>query len=186
MANKDKATEVVNKQETEKEVNKQDIKPEVKANKEDTAPATDEINKAEKDSLAKLEQERAELAKAQETVNSLIGTLKEHVDKADNAEMLKVAAKYEILGHKPEELAKQLKSLKAFPEMYDTVIKTFDGALAAVEKSKAFEEVGRSGYSKAAVTVEKLAAEIQKADTKLSWRQAIDRAYQQRPELQGL
>ena len=139
------------------------------------------------DKSADLERERAELAKAQETVNALIGKLQEHVDKADTAELTEVAKKYEILGFKTEELVPQLKGLKQFPELYKQLITSLDTSLAAVEKSKMFEEIGKSGHGGTVVTeVEKFATEIQKNNPKLGWREAIDAAYQAHPELKGI
>ena len=155
---------------------------------EQTAPVEkhDEQPKAEPvDKSAELEQERAELAKAQATVESLIGKLQEHVDKADTAELTAVAKKYEILGFKSEELVPQLKSLKQFPELYGQLIQTLDTSLAAVQKAKTFEELGKSGRNEGSVQVEKIANEIIKQNPKLTWRQALDKAYQANPELQG-
>ena len=150
-----------------------------KSESDDTS-STGDVKKS-----ADLEQERAELAKAQETVNSLIATLQEHVEKAETAELLKVAKKYEILGHKAEDLAEQLRGLKKFPEMYESLIKSFDGALAAVEKSRAYEEIGKSGRNMGVIEIEKVADEIQKQNPELSRRDAIDKAYRAHPELQG-
>lgn len=150
-----------------------------KSESDDTS-STGDVKKS-----ADLEQERAELAKAQETVNSLIATLQEHVEKAETAELLKVAKKYEILGHKAEDLAEQLRGLKKFPEMYESLIKSFDGALAAVEKSRAYEEIGKSGRDMGVIEIEKVADEIQKQNPEMSRRDAIDKAYRAHPELQG-
>lgn len=150
-----------------------------KSESDDTS-STGDVKKS-----ADLEQERAELAKAQETVNSLIATLQEHVEKAETAELLKVAKKYEILGHKAEDLAEQLRGLKKFPEMYESLIKSFDGALAAVEKSRAYEEIGKSGRNMGVIEIEKVADEIQKQNPEMSRRDAIDKAYRAHPELQG-
>lgn len=149
--------------------------------KHDEQPKVETVDKS-----AELEQERAELAKAQETVNALIGKLQEHVDKADTAELTAVAKKYEILGFKTEELVPQLKSLKQFPKLYGQLIQTLDTSLAAVQKAKTFEEIGKSGRSEGVVQVEKVAHEIIKQNPKLTWRQAIDQAYQANPDLQGI
>ena len=156
-------------------------------NKHDEKPAPEQPTPEPVDKSADLERERAELAKAQETVNALIGKLQEHVDKADTAELTEVAKKYEILGFKTEELVPQLKGLKQFPELYKQLITSLDTSLAAVEKSKMFEEIGKSGHGGTVVTdIEKFATEIQKNNPKLGWREAIDAAYQAHPELKGI
>ena len=144
----------------------------------------EEKNMADKNTAtADLERERAELAKAQETVQKLIGTLQEHVAKVEDAEALAIAKKYEILGHKAEDLAKQLKSLKPYPELYKSLIQSFDSALAAVEKTRAFEEIGKSGFGEGVLQIEKVAQENQAKEPNLTWWQAVDKAYQAHPEL---
>lgn len=116
-------------------------------------------------------------------VESLIGKLQEHVNKIEDAEAYEVAKKYEILGYKAEELAPQLKSLKQFPEHYQRLIQGFDAALSAVTKAKTFEEVGRNGRLGNSAEIEKVAAEIQKREPKLGWREAMHKAYTLHPEL---
>ncbi|MCD8308900.1 MAG: hypothetical protein LUD19_03515 [Clostridia bacterium] len=112
--------------------------------------------------------------------------LRKRADAAEEREMLSVAKKYELLGKKPEELSKTLKSLKdAGGTAYDDMIGVLDASLAAVEKSGAFNEVGKggSGTPDAWAQIEKHADEILKAAPTLTRTQAIEKACDQHPEL---
>lgn len=185
----------------EKQIEKQEVKPEenqdTQAELAKIAAERAELEKkaaeltAKAEELAKRDAESAAqaeaVAKAKETYDALITSLTEHVEKADNAEMLKVAKKYELLGRKAEELAPMLKSLKASPELYDSMIKTLDDALAAVTKAQTFEEIGKSGYgtvSNDQQKVEAIAKKYLETEPQLSWRQALDKAWQENPNLQ--
>lgn len=185
----------------EKQIEKQEVKPEenkdTQAELAKIAAERAELEKkaaelsAKAEELAKRDAESAAqaeaVAKAKETYDTLIKSLAEHVEKADNAEMLKVAQKYELLGRKAEELAPMLKSLKASPELYESMIKTLDDALAAVTKAKTFEEIGKSGYgtvSNDQQKVEAIAKKYLETEPQLSWRQALDKAWQDNPNLQ--
>lgn len=100
------------------------------------------------------------------------------IQKFEDAELLQVAKRYEILGEKAEELASQLKTIKAADaKAYDTLIKKFDAALAVVNKSGKFEELGKRGAAIGNGDVKKMAAQIKKADPTLSDRWAMDKAY---------
>lgn len=175
----DKKENVVEKQEPVVEVKDAPKADEVAKAKEEVA-ALEEQKKSE---LAKLEQDRADLSKAKETFNALISKLQEQVEKSETAESLQIAKKYELLGLKAEELAPQLKQLKASPELYDTMIKLLDTALTTQENLGVFAEIGKKGFDNGTVSVEKYAAEIQKANPSMSWRWAIEKAYEQHPEL---
>lgn len=112
--------------------------------------------------------------------------LRKRADAAEEREMLDVAKKYELLGKKPEELAKTLKTLKAAGgSAYDDMIGVLDASLATVEKSGAFSEVGKSGsgHPDAWDQIEKHAAEILKAAPTLSLAEAIEKACAQHPDL---
>ena len=109
--------------------------------------------------------------------------LAEHIQKVEDAELRKVAAKYEILGEKPEELAQVLKQAKGTP-VYDKLICLLDKELDLVKKSQMFEEIGKSGTATSEVSIEKIAAQIQKDNPALSRREAIERAFELHPEME--
>lgn len=112
----------------------------------------------------------------------------EHLRKAVNAqedrELAAVAKKYEVIGKKPEELIPVLKSLKG-TSAYDEMISVMDAAVDAVEKSALFTEIGKTGHGTgdAMKQANEKANEIMKADPNLSHAQALDRVFQQNPEL---
>ena len=142
---------------------------------------------AERDAADKAAVEKAaaadnELTETIERINKRMSDLEEQ---AEMAELKKVAAKYELLGENVDDLAKVLKSVKGTPA-YDTLIKKLDDVLAVVKKSGVFTEVGKNGFGSSAVDINKIAAEIQKSEPQLSWRQAVDKAYQAHPELMEL
>lgn len=112
--------------------------------------------------------------------------LRKRADEAEDREMAEVAKKYELLGKKPEELAKTLKVLKAAGgSAYDDMIGVLDASLATVEKSGAFGEIGssRSGQPDAWNQIEKHADEILKAAPTMTRAQAIEKACEQHPDL---
>lgn len=113
--------------------------------------------------------------------------LRKRADAAEERELQSVAKKYEILGKKPEELAKTLKSLKdAGGTAYDDMIGVLDQSLTMVEKSGAFTEIGKKGNGgipDAWAQIEKHADEIQKNAPTLTRNQAIDKACEQHPDL---
>ena len=112
----------------------------------------------------------------------------EHLRKAVNAqedrELETVAKKYEVIGKKPEALIPVLKSLKG-TSAYDEMISVMDAAVDAVEKSALFTEIGKTGHGTgdAMKQADEKANEIMKADPNLSHAQALDRVFQQNPEL---
>ncbi len=112
----------------------------------------------------------------------------EHLRKAVNAqedrELAAVAKKYEVIGKKPEELIPVLKSLKG-TSAYDEMISVMDAAVDAVEKSALCTEIGKTGHGTGDTMKQanEKAAEIMKADPNLSHAQALDRVFQQNPEL---
>ena len=100
-----------------------------------------------------------------------------------------IAKKYTLLGKKPEELAKSLKSLKdAGGTAYDDMIALLDANLSAVEASGTFAEIGKRGTSAGAADdawgkLMTAADEIQKAKPDMRRADAIDQACLQHPEL---
>ena len=127
--------------------------------------------------LFKRKAAQAENADVEKAFARLNRRLEEHIAQAENAELLKVASKYEILGEKAEELAATLKKMKT-AGVYAEYISKLERELEYVQKAGVFEELGKSGRSSFSADVEKMAAEFQKADPTLSWRFALDKAYQ--------
>lgn len=139
-----------------------------------------ERDAADKEAIAKAAKEKADADNAalQAVIKRLEAQVKEQVEKSETAELTKIAAKYEILGEKPEELVKSLKLAKTAGN-YDTLIGLLDKSLAAINKAGTFEEIGKKGYGSQVVDAERLADEYQKADPALSRRWALDKAYQE-------
>ncbi len=112
--------------------------------------------------------------------------LRKRADEAEERELAEVAKKYELIGKKPDELVKTLKSLKkAGGSAYNDMISVLDGALRLAEESGAFSEVGKSGSGQpdAWAQIEKHAAEIMKVAPTLTRAQAIEKVCDQHPEL---
>lgn len=115
--------------------------------------------------------------------------LRKQADAAQERELYSIAKKYEIIGKKPEELVPTLKSLKAAGgTAYDDMIGVLDGAVAAVEKSGLFGEVGKRGVGATGGTdawsqIEKKAEEIRKNNAGLGYSESIDEACIQNPDL---
>lgn len=118
-----------------------------------------------------------------EMIKRLSAKLEEQVEKAETAELQKIAEKYEILGENSEELVKNLKFAKSAGN-YDTLISLLEKSLSAVEKSGQFTELGKSGFGSQAVSIEKIAKKIQEQDPTISRQWAIERAFQLHPELE--
>lgn len=134
---------------------------------------------ADKEAINKAAKEKLDAANAQANalLERLTKKLDEHIEKAETAELMKVAEKYEILGEKPDELCTVLKSVKG-KDAYDKIVGLLDKSLAAVEKAGTFSELGKKGFGSQSADVEKVADEIQKADPSISRRWALDQAYQ--------
>ena len=136
-------------------------------------------------------------AETQKSANdALLGTLgsvqarMEQLEKSlEMKELIKTAQKYEIIGEKPEDLAKTLYALKKSDEAgYTAYIATLDKALALVQKSGLFTEIGKASHDGTAGSspvekIQTIAAEIQKADPNLDHISAVNKAWEQHPEL---
>ena len=115
--------------------------------------------------------------------------LRKQADAAQEEKLYNIAKKYEIIGKKPEELGPTLKALQAAGgTAYDDMIGVLDGAVAAVEKSGLFGEVGKRGAGATGGTdawskIEKKAEEIRKSNAALSYAESIDAACVQNPDL---
>ena len=141
---------------------------------EEQIAAREAAEKAEVDKAA-AEKAAADNAELVATLERLNKRMEEHIEKAEDAELMKVAAKYEVLGENAENTFKLLKSLKG-TEGYDLLIGTFDKALAQVEQSGLFDEIGKRGRN-SNNSAEELAKKFQQEDSKLTWRQALEKAY---------
>lgn len=121
-------------------------------------------------------------------VRAELENLKKFREATEERELEDVAKKYEIIGKKKEELVPVLKSLKAAGgTAYTDMIAVLDGAVAAVEKSGAFTEIGKSGGAgttdgAAWLKAETQAAEIMKSKN-VTKAQALDEVFQNDPEL---
>lgn len=117
-------------------------------------------------------------------VKAELERLRKAVDAQEDRELEAVAKKYEAIGKKPEELVPVLKSLKGTPA-YDEMISVMDAAVDAVEKSALFTEIGKTGHitGDAMKQASEKAAEIMKADPKLTHAQALDKVFEMNPEL---
>lgn len=121
-------------------------------------------------------------------VRAELENLKKFREATEERELEDVAKKYEIIGKKKEELVPVLKSLKATGgTAYTDMIAVLDGAVAAVEKSGAFTEIGKSGGTgttdgAAWTKAETQAAEIMKSKN-VTKAQALDEVFRNDPEL---
>lgn len=192
MSKKETAAEVVKQEELQLEVAKT-AEPVIDAEKTELQKRVAELeaqlaerDAAEKAAVEKAAQEKlaadnAEINAAFERLNK---RLEEHIEKAEDAELLKVASKYEILGEDAVQLSATLKKMKT-AGVYDEYVGKLDRELALVEKQGTFSEIGKVGASGyASVNIEKIAKQIQKAEPNLTWRQALDKAFVENPELQ--
>lgn len=114
--------------------------------------------------------------------------LKKFREAAEDRELTEVAKRYAIIGKKESELVPLLKNLKsAGGTAYQDMIAVLDQAVAAVENSGAFSEIGKSGHGstegRAWAEAEAKAAELMKSKTGLSKAQALDEVLMANPEL---
>lgn len=179
MAKTEKTAEVVKQEEiiTPVEVEKVDTE------KDELQKRVAELEKilAEREAADKAELEKAaaeKIAADNAEVAALLkrveNRLEEHIEKAETNELIKIASKYEILGEKADELASVLKKAKG-SDLYDKIINNLDRELAIVEKQGVFEEIGKRGRDDGG-SVDELAKRFQ-AEDKLSWREALDKAF---------
>ena len=120
-------------------------------------------------------------------VKSLAARLDEQITKAEDAEFMAIAKKYELLGTPAAELAPLLKSVKAAnPAAYESSIKALDVSMNALTKAGIFEEIGKSGDGAkpdAQAQIAAAVAEIRKSNPTIDEREAIDMAFRAHPEL---
>ena len=142
-------------------------------------PAENEVNKAMDDKMTGL----------MKILSTVTKNLEDKVAKAEDAEFIEKAKKYEILGVDAETLAPMLKQAKTENQnIYNLAITTLDKTLAAVEKSGIFSEVGKKGYASSARAESDLqaaAAELRKNNPNMSIAKSIDKVFQERPDLRA-
>lgn len=126
-------------------------------------------------------------------VRARLEALEKRAAEAEERELFDVAKKYEIVGEKPEELVKTLKSLKdAGGTAYNDMISVLDRSVAMVEKSGVFSEIGKSFSGSPAASIKKSAAESKidtiakgymEKDSTLTYNAALAKAWEDHPEL---
>lgn len=114
--------------------------------------------------------------------------LKKFRESVEEKELTEVAKKYEIIGKKPEELLPVLKSLKAAGgTAYNDMIAVLDQAVATVEKSGAFSEIGKSGQAgnvnSAEAKIDDIAKKMISEDPTISYEAAVAKAWADHPEI---
>lgn len=119
--------------------------------------------------------------------DGIMKTLDNTLAKIENDNLASFAKKYEILGMKQEELIPFFKELKKDPAMYDSIIKRFDAAVAAIESSGVFDEIGKRGMeensSNVVAKIAKFADEIMKKNPNIGRVKAEQMTWEQHPEL---
>lgn len=122
-------------------------------------------------------------------VRAELEALNKFKKEAEDRELAEVAKKYEVIGKKTDELVPLFKSLKAAGgTAYADMIAVLDGAVAAVEKSGVFTEIGKSGHGGnveggAWAEAEVKAVELMKSREGLSKSQALDEVLRADPAL---
>ena len=125
-------------------------------------------------------------------VREKLEALEKRAEEAEDRELYSVAKKYEILGEKPEELAKSLKALKsAGGTAYNDMIGILDRNVEMVNNSGVFGEIGKS-FSGGTAAVKKSAAEgkidtiakgLIEKDPSMPYNMALAKAWEAHPEL---
>lgn len=132
--------------------------------------------------------------KVKKSIMSEMEALKKNIEaltkQKEMDEMMSVAKKYEPLGNDTQEVAETLYELKkTAPKQYDKYVRLLDENLDVVTKSGIFTEIGKSGYIGARVEstvtgkIEAKASEIMKSNPEISRFDAVEKAWQESPEL---
>ena len=115
--------------------------------------------------------------------------LKKFREDAEVRELTEVAKRYAIIGKAEAELVPLFKNLRAAGgTAYNDMIAVLDQAVATVEKSGAFSEIGKSGHGSGAVgaaeaKVEAIAKGYMEKDSSLDYTAAMAKAWEDHPEL---
>ena len=122
-------------------------------------------------------------------VRAELECLKKFREDAEARELTEVAKRYAIIGKKEDELVPLFKSLRAAGgTAYNDMIAVLDQAVATVEKSGAFSEIGKSGHGSGTVgaaeaKVEAIAKGYMEKDSSLDYASAMAKAWEDNPEL---
>lgn len=122
-------------------------------------------------------------------VKAELESLKKFREDAEARELTEVAKRYAIIGKTEAELVPLFKSLRAAGgTAYNDMIAVLDQAVATVEKSGAFSEIGKSGHGSGAVgaaeaKVEAIAKGYMEKDSSLDYASAMAKAWEDNPEL---
>ena len=122
-------------------------------------------------------------------VKAELESLKKFREDAEARELTEVAKRYEIIGKTEAELVPLFKNLRAAGgTAYNDMIAVLDQAVATVEKSGAFSEIGKSGHGSGAVgaaeaKVEAIAKGYMEKDSSLDYTAAMAKAWEDHPEL---
>lgn len=126
-------------------------------------------------------------------VKAKLEALEKRAEEAEDKELFAVAKKYEVLGEKPEELVKTLKSLKsAGGTAFNDMISILDRNVAMIDNSGVFGEIGKSFSGGTTASVKKSAAESKidtiakgliEKDPSLPYSMALAKAWEAHPEL---
>ena len=115
--------------------------------------------------------------------------LKKFREDAEARELSEVAKRYAIIGKKEEELVPLFKSLRAAGgTAYNDMVAVLDQAVATVEKSGAFSEIGKSCHGSATAgaaeaKAEAIAKGYMEKDSSLDYASAMAKAWENNPEL---
>lgn len=178
------------------DVMKNKVKPEENEDEIDDGIDTSKKEPAKK-SISDVKGKEEELYKGlHPLVAAELKALQKFRDDAETKELMDVAKKYEIIGKKPEELVPTLKSLRAVASSaYSDMLSTLDAAVAMVNASGAFEEIGKSGTyrgnvgyqgvakSNSEAKVEAIAKGYMEKDPAMSYTDAIAKAWENNPDL---
>lgn len=149
----------------------------------DTAETTLYSNVKQPDSAANTEPMQPLMS----ALSSALERLKRLERLIERRELAAIARKYTPLGENEEELIATLSRLKQTDETsYNTYLSALDKSLNLVRKSGLFSEIGKNNRSAVGGSIqEKIqaeAAELQRADPKLSRADAVARAWENHPE----
>lgn len=178
------------------DVTKNKVKPE--ENEDEIDDSADKSKKEPaKKSISDVEVEEENLYKGlHPLVAAELKALQKFRDDAETKELMDVAKKYEIIGKKPEELVTTLKSLRAAGgSAYSDMLSTLDAAVAMVNASGVFDEIGKSGTykgnagyqgfakSSSEAKVDAIAKGYMEKDPAMSYTDAIAKAWENNPDL---
>ena len=179
------------------EVVKNKVKPEENEDEIDDSVDTSKKETTKKSIPDVKEEEEDNLYKGlHPLVAAELKALQKFRDDAETKELMDVAKKYEIIGKKPEELVPTLKSLRAAGgSAYSDMLSTLDAAVAMVNASGAFGEIGKSGTYKGNIgyqgitksssesKVDAIAKGYMEKDPAMSYTDAIAKAWENNPDL---